>query len=281
MSLELRGPWLTSLADQNPALAAELQILLTEHDALGKEGFLRAGPETPLRPPSLVRHSVGAYRLESPIGQGGMGTVWLARRSDGRFEGSAAVKFLNFGLLGGAGERRFKREGSFLARLAHPNIAHLIDAGVSATGQPYLILEHVDGQHIDAYCNERGLDLRGPNPALSRRPGGRGARPRQPDCPPRPQAFQRVRYPSGPGETAGLWDRQAGRGRSAPGRDGADPRRRKRAQPRLRGARASGSRSGHHRHRCVFTRSSFVPAADRKASGGIGAQVSGAIGESD
>ena len=67
MSLELRGPWLTSLADQNPALAAELQILLTEHDALGKEGFLRAGPETPLRPPSLVRHSVGAYRLESPI----------------------------------------------------------------------------------------------------------------------------------------------------------------------------------------------------------------------
>src|SRR5262249_51993147 len=62
-------------------------------------------------------------------------------------------------LLGHGGEARFKREGSILARLAHPNIAHLIDAGVSTTGQPYLVLEYVEGRHIDGYCNQHALDL--------------------------------------------------------------------------------------------------------------------------
>ena len=75
-----------------------------------------------------------------------MGSVWLAERSDGRFDGRAAVKLLNLALVGRAGEERFRREGNILARLTHPNIAHLIDAGVSPTGQPYLVLEHVDGQ---------------------------------------------------------------------------------------------------------------------------------------
>jgi serine/threonine-protein kinase len=135
-----------------------LQTLLKEHDALGGEGFLEAGAAMLASPAPLTGQTVGAYTLESPIGQGGMGTVWVARRSDGRFEGRAAVKFLNVSFLGGAGEERFKREGNFLARLAHPNIAHLIDAGLSASGQPYLVLEHVEGNQIDAYCNDHSLD---------------------------------------------------------------------------------------------------------------------------
>ena len=64
-----------------------------------------------------------------------MGTVWLAERSDGRFERRATVKFLSVALVG-RGEERFKREG-ILARLVHPHIAQLIDAGVSTSGQPY------------------------------------------------------------------------------------------------------------------------------------------------
>ncbi len=88
-----------------------------------------------------------------------MGTVWLAERSDGRFEGRAAVKFLNAGLMGHVIEERFTREGSILARLAHPQIAHLIDAGVSTIGQPYLVLEYVDGQPIDAYCDANRLTI--------------------------------------------------------------------------------------------------------------------------
>ena len=157
ISPEQRTGWLEALRSENPAVAMDLQTLLMERDAVGDEEWVKMIPRSSLAP--LVGQTVGAYTLESPIGQGGMGTVWLARRSDGRFEGRAAVKFLNVGLLGGAGEQRFRREGSILARLAHPNIAHLIDAGVSSTGAPYLILEYVQGKNIDAYCNEHALGV--------------------------------------------------------------------------------------------------------------------------
>jgi serine/threonine-protein kinase len=85
-----------------------------------------------------------------------MGTVWLARRSDGRYEGQVAVKLLNAALIDPIGTERFRREGSTLARLAHPNIARLIDAGVADGGQPFLVLEYVEGRRIDAYCDDEG-----------------------------------------------------------------------------------------------------------------------------
>ena len=88
-----------------------------------------------------------------------MGSVWLAERCDGRFEGRAAVKLLNIALMGRAVEGRFRREGHILARVTHPHIAHLIDAGVTTSGQPYLVLEHVEGQHIDRYCADHALAL--------------------------------------------------------------------------------------------------------------------------
>ena len=83
----------------------------------------------------------------------------MHERSDGRFVGNVAIKLLNLGLIGRAGEARFTREGSILARLRHPRIAHLIDAGVSAIGQPYLVLEHVEGEHIDVYCDHHALGI--------------------------------------------------------------------------------------------------------------------------
>ena len=95
----------------------------------------------------------------SLIGQGGMGNVWLARRDDGRFEGRAAVKLLNASLVGRAGEERFRREGNILARLADPHIARLLDAGVSPSGQPYLVLEYVEGEPIDRHCDARSLGV--------------------------------------------------------------------------------------------------------------------------
>jgi serine/threonine protein kinase/Flp pilus assembly protein TadD len=109
--------------------------------------------------PSLAGQTVGAYTLVAPIGHGGMGTVWLAQRSDGRFEGRAALKFLNAALVGRAGAERFRREGHILARLAHPHIARLIDAGVSPMGSPYLVLEYVEGEHIERYCENRDLGI--------------------------------------------------------------------------------------------------------------------------
>ncbi len=127
-----RARWLESLQGDDPSLAAELAALLGESDDLDREGFLE-GPGPELRP-SLAGQTLGAWTLDAPIGQGGMGTVWLARRADGRYEGKAAVKLLNLGLPGRVGEERFRREGSILGRLAHPNIARLIDAGISAGG---------------------------------------------------------------------------------------------------------------------------------------------------
>jgi len=176
IALELSGTelegWLASLRERDAALADDLQMLLEEHATLDKSGFLARTPRSqPLLPGSadtqpgslgagsLTGQSIGAYTLTSRIGEGGMGTVWLARRSDGRFEGLVAVKLLKASLLSRAAAERFTREGNILARLAHASIAYLIDAGVSSGGQPYLVLEYVWGEQIDRYCDDRGLSL--------------------------------------------------------------------------------------------------------------------------
>ena len=162
LSGDQRAAWLASIRAQDAALAADLRALLAEHAAVHDSGFLERSVPLPGRTAltlSLAGQRLGAYRLISRIGQGGMGSVWLAERCDGRFEGRAAIKLLNIALVGRAGEERFRREGTILARLTHPHIAHLVDAGVSPTGQPYLVLEHVNGQTIDRYCHEQGLGL--------------------------------------------------------------------------------------------------------------------------
>ena len=153
-----RDSWLAALRRQDPSLAADLETLLADHGALHGERFLEASPAMPA-PTSPAGQTFGAYTLVSLLGQGGMGTVWLARRSDGRFEGEAAVKLLNASLVGQAGEERFRREGSILARLRHPHIAHIVDAGVSPAGQPYLVLEHVAGEPIDLYADRMRLSV--------------------------------------------------------------------------------------------------------------------------
>jgi serine/threonine-protein kinase len=159
MTDDARAAWLSSLGEQDPALAAQLLALLDEHRVLAQEGFLEDGRFALPNSTGLAGQTLGPYTLISQIGQGGMGSVWLARRSDGRFERQAAVKFVSIALAGGATEERFKREGSILGRLTHPHIADLLDAGISADGQPYLILEYVDGTTIDQYCDQHKLDL--------------------------------------------------------------------------------------------------------------------------
>src|ERR1700733_13531540 len=159
MTDDERGAWLSSLGEQDPALATQLAALLSEHRLLAQEGFLENRRFALPNATELAGQTFGPYTLIAQIGQGGMGSVWLARRSDGRFERQAAVKFVNSGLAGRATEERFKREGSILGRLTHPHIADLLDAGISSDGQPYLILEYVDGEAIDQYCDEHKLDV--------------------------------------------------------------------------------------------------------------------------
>jgi eukaryotic-like serine/threonine-protein kinase len=153
-----RASWISALEGQDPALAAQLGRLLEQHRELGEQGFLEHGPAMP-DPPVERGEAIGPYRLIELIGFGGMGTVWLAERSDGRFERRVAVKFPNVSLSGHA-EQRFRREGSIVGRLAHPHIAQLIDAGLTSSGRPFLVLEHVEGAPIDQYCDARSLGIR-------------------------------------------------------------------------------------------------------------------------
>ena len=163
-ALELDGAarreFLVSLASESPALADALEELLAQHERALSVQFL----DVPVAmseevAPSLAGETVGGYTLERPLGAGGMGTVWLARRTDGRFEGSVAIKLLNLALLDREGQARFRREGTILASLSHPSIARLLDAGVAASGQPYLVLEFVDGVRLDRYADRERLDL--------------------------------------------------------------------------------------------------------------------------
>ncbi len=152
-----RSIWLSSLRIQSPDLVAQLEMLFREHRALLEEGFLEKRFVGFPGKSGLAGQSLGVYTLISQIGQGGMGNVWMAERNDGRFERRVAVKFLNIALVGKRGEERFKREGRILALLVHPHIAELVDAGVSQAGQPYLVLEYIEGDHIDRYCDQQRL----------------------------------------------------------------------------------------------------------------------------
>jgi eukaryotic-like serine/threonine-protein kinase len=153
--------WLARLRAEHPGHAATIERLLAEETALDARGFLAglpgAGTPAAAVAASLAGRQLGAYTLERPLGQGGMGTVWLARRSDGRFESTVALKLLNLALVDPVGLERFRREGTALARLNHPHIARLLDAGVTEAGQPYLVLEHVDGERLDRWCDTRRL----------------------------------------------------------------------------------------------------------------------------
>ncbi len=112
-------------------------------------------PTTPVEPGDRL----GAYRIVRTLGRGGMATVYLARRADGQFEHTVALKVLdatrNFEELA----IRFAQERQILATLNHPNIARLIDGGVTPSGQPYVVMEYVDGEPIDAYCDRLRLTI--------------------------------------------------------------------------------------------------------------------------
>ena len=91
MTIGERASWLASLRIEAPRLAGDVEWLLEQHESLSRKGFLEETALAWTAPPSLAGHAIGAYTLRSLVGEGGMGCVWLADRSDGRFEGQAAV----------------------------------------------------------------------------------------------------------------------------------------------------------------------------------------------
>ncbi len=105
-------------------------------------------------------HRCGNYRLIEAIGQGGMGSVWRAERMDGLYQSQVAIKLLGSLALSAHARARFAREGELLARLTHPHIARLLDAGLTDDHQRFLVLELVTGQDILTYVQAAALDRR-------------------------------------------------------------------------------------------------------------------------
>jgi len=154
-----RASWLEIFGAKRPDLVEVVRGLLREHLQLRREQFLDRGPAPIVEESTLAGQTIGAYRFISLIGQGGMGTVWLAERCDGHFERHVAIKFLHLSVATQGGIERFKREGRILAQLTHPNVAELLDAGITPNREPYLVLEYVDGEPIIGYCDRQKLDI--------------------------------------------------------------------------------------------------------------------------
>jgi eukaryotic-like serine/threonine-protein kinase len=157
-----RAAWLAALAQSSPQVAVAVADALAQRERSGYAEFLA----DPLLHPgeltvdaTLIGRHVGPYVIEAEIGRGGMGSVWRARRVDDRFETNVAIKFLHASWIGRQGEQRFRSEGQMLGRLDHPNIARLIDAGLLEATHPYLVLEYVEGEAIDAYCAANILNV--------------------------------------------------------------------------------------------------------------------------
>ncbi len=154
-TVEQRAEALEQLAADEPSLATELQALLDAHDS-GTSPLDRQPVEQWPDPP-CNQMQVGPWRLESLIGRGGMGQVWRGYRDDGQFEQQVAIKFP--GISGSSLlAARFEQERQTLARLNHPHIAHLLDGGTTDQGQPYLVMEWINGQPITHYCESLTIE---------------------------------------------------------------------------------------------------------------------------
>ena len=158
-----RAAFLNQACDGDEPLRLEVESLLMNEEA-GAEGFL----ETPLwtsavfeaaLSDSWVGRRIGAYEIVDLIGEGGMGSVYRGVRADQQYEKQVAIKVVRQGLGTAFALAQFRAERQILANLDHPHIARLLDGGTTDTGLPYLVMELVEGEPIDQYCNSRKLSI--------------------------------------------------------------------------------------------------------------------------
>lgn len=153
-----RARFLDDVCAGQAGLRGQVESLLSREQRLN--GFLEVLPPIGPDDPDLdAGGAVGPYRVVGEIARGGMGDVYLGERADGLFERRVAIKLLR-PFLDAETTKRFEAERRILARLDHPGIARLLDAGVTAGGRPYLVCEHVEGRTIDRHCFDDGLDVR-------------------------------------------------------------------------------------------------------------------------
>jgi serine/threonine-protein kinase len=146
-----QGPeYLDSACAGDPALRAEVEALLASYRSW-------SASLPPVGAPVLPRF--GAYQCDGILGSGGMGTVYRAHRDDGQFRQEVAIKVLRGSLRSEWFRERFLSERQILARLNHQNIARLLDGGMTGEEEPYLVMELIEGEPFDAYCDARRLPL--------------------------------------------------------------------------------------------------------------------------
>jgi serine/threonine protein kinase len=163
-----REAWLASQTGFDPAVREEVLSLLVadrRHGRLSAQASATrqdaaAGDGSEVELPGPGRR-IGPYRTERLLGSGGMGSVYLARRADGQFEQTVALKVMAPQLAGEEFVRGFRNERQLLAALAHPNITRLLDGGVAANGDLYLAMDYIEGQLLDRYCADRKLPVEG------------------------------------------------------------------------------------------------------------------------
>jgi tetratricopeptide (TPR) repeat protein len=155
-----RARWLDAACAGEPFVRDEVDALLASHDRAGQFLALDDAPAAPsISVDALAGVRVGPFALVREIGRGGMSVVYLAERVDGGFTQEVAVKILDAPLRIDEVRQRFLAERQILARFAHPNIVSFLDAGVTADGRPYLVMERVDGLPLTRYCAARRLEL--------------------------------------------------------------------------------------------------------------------------
>ncbi|MEO0575264.1 MAG: tetratricopeptide repeat protein [Pseudomonadota bacterium] len=154
---ESRDQWITTACAQDATLEAELRKLLA-YDAQETGGL----SETIIKASSratdpLIGAAIGAYRVTDKIAEGGMGVVYVGEREAADFDQHVAIKVMHSGKFDDMAQARFIAERQILASLNHPNIAKLIDGGVTEDGLPYIVMEYIEGDNIADYCAQQKL----------------------------------------------------------------------------------------------------------------------------
>lgn len=156
-----RAAFLSEACGGDPTLRGEVEALISSADKA--EGFLDGLLEGAI---TLIGRGeaqpsegdmIGPYRVVRELGRGGMGTVYLAGRADDTYRKRVAIKLIKRGMDTEDVLRRFRNERQILASLDHPNIARLLDGGTTGQGLPYFVMEYIEGQPIDRYCDEKRL----------------------------------------------------------------------------------------------------------------------------
>ncbi|WP_166654243.1 serine/threonine-protein kinase [Tahibacter aquaticus] len=143
----------------DPVVASALAAMLTANRQWSDRTDAAVATLSAALLPSAVGARLGAFVLLREIGRGGMGVVYLGERSDGRVQQQVAIKVLHAGSLDQHTRERFQREREILAAFDHPGIARLLDAGESAAGEPYYVMEYLRGSPIDLHCDQQRLGI--------------------------------------------------------------------------------------------------------------------------